>query len=184
MANKKIFSIDIEWDKKQVEEALDALEGDVRQAIAGVAVELFNNIINRSPQYSGAYAASWTISSNEPKYINRRGQVEGTALKRDEDTGLFIEAPFQKGSVPAIDLALRESKGFSEAFRLGDTVWIANGVLNEEGESYGPSIESGTINLRAVNRPGDALQRSLNFVVGRYGEISQQAVVKLKMKTL
>lgn len=184
MAKKKIFSIDIDWDHEQVDAEFKRFEEDVRLAVSGIAVTLFKTILARSPQYSGSYVASWTMSVGSPVYANRRGWVPMLLTMPDDETGEDVAAPYSKGDRPAIDQAIAESFGFTYKFNLGDTVWIANGVMNEEGDHYGAEIEALKVNLRAVNRPGDALNRSINSMDYKYAEVSAYAVNKLKNQIL
>ena len=185
------IELDVGFDKDQLDKVFFELEDIVESASIGIAIELFNNILNRSPQWSGSYVASWSISLNEPKFVDRSAQALALSKVRfdiDADPEERQQAPFSRGSVEPINIALREASGIKQSFTLGDTIYISNGVISRdpgfEDYHYGPDIESSMAELRAANRPGEAVRRSINYVMKRYGDITQNDVIKLKMKTL
>jgi hypothetical protein len=143
--------------------------------------------------------ASWTMSLNTPKAVNRTGQVPqliGPGQERidkypDGWGGLVAERSgepadmlYSKGSQPGIDVALRESAGWSQTYHLGDTVYITNGVVNEIGQHYASGVENGDIRLRAVNRPGDAMRRSVDQTLRWYSDMSYRSAARLAQKKL
>lgn len=183
------ITLDVGFDQAELTALMNELEEEVAAACIGLGIELFESILYRSPQSSGSYAASWTMSLNVPKAVDRRGMVPASEKTMTFNRGgpgydLTVGIPYSKGDLPAIELAMAASSGIKSAFRLGDTIWISNGVLNEEGEAYGMDIESGEMMLRAVNRPGDALARSCDYVIRQYGSITQSKLAKLVNKTL
>lgn len=186
------IELDVAFEKADLDSFFYELEETVEAAAIGIGVELFNNILNRSPQWSGSYVASWSISLNNPKFVDRSAEALSLSPLRFDpsiyDPDEPQKAPFSRGSVEPINIALREAAGITQSFKLGDTIYISNGVTSRdpgwEDYNYGPDIESGHIDLRSVNRPGDAMKRSINYVMKIYANVTQYDAYKLKTKTL
>ena len=86
-----------------------------------------------------------------------------------------------KGNQPAISAAFQANAGDEMPFKLGDTVYIANGAEGLDGE-YGVLIEDGTMKLRYENRGGNRpLGRALDRASTWYGNwVNPKHAAKLK----
>ncbi len=183
------IELDVFFDQESLVAALDQLELELEAAARGLSVELFETIVERTPQREGDMVASWTYSLNVEREVNRAGMVPPPAIVPEGEEG---ETFYRKGSSPGIEVAMRENAGASDGFELGDTVYIVNGVLDGEGYHYGLQVEAGqivneegdTLPLRAVNRPGDAVKRSIDQVERRYSEMSDRSAKRLARKRL
>ena len=137
-----------------LDEAFAELEAECANVIRGMTVEIFLHTLQYSPQYFGRYASSWTYKIGSPEFWTNP-EFDYVA----EDQGY---APiYRKGDYPALASAVKHNLGRDSGFRLGDTVYISNGVDHGEG-SYAGLIEDGQIKLRAVNQPGRPLGRALD----------------------
>jgi len=148
-----------QWD--DLDEAFELLERDCAQVVRGVTVEVFNGVLARTPQYYGRMASSWTYSLNQPVYVDRSDEVH----QRDDTNP---PGPFRRGSPTAVNMAKLFNLGNDRNLKLGDTVWISNGVDHGEGP-YAGAVEYGGMRLRAVNRPGAPAARTLDYIEARYG---------------
>ena len=167
----------LSWDN--LDEAFASLEREVEDVVRGISVEVFHQITLRTPQYLGRMVASYTYSLNTPIAVDR-SFLFGTY----DSTGEFVSHPWvqpqSKGSVRAIALAGQYNQGRELKFKLGDTVYITNGVDHGEG-GYSGAVESGAVKLRAVNRPGNAVHRAMVAIGAKYGKkVSHNAALKLR----
>lgn len=153
--------------------AFAELEAELTNVARGLTVRTFNSILSRTPQYLGRMAASWTYSIGHPEYVNRSDRVDPEAEKlashRYRDLGSF--KGLYRGHPLAIAVANVANAGRDSAFRLGDVVYISNGVNHGEG-AYSQDIEDGNITLRAENRPGAPVSRTLDFIGTFYRDTS------------
>lgn len=167
-----MIEITAEWDN--LDTAFAELEKECEEVVRGLTISMWKSILRYTPQYEGRMAASWTYSIGAPVYADRSEMVGA-----GPDRGFRSFIPYQKGSRPAIEVANQMGTP-SQPMRLGDVVYISNGVNHGEGP-YSQDIEDGNINLRAVNRPGQPVARTLALVQGRYGaDISRAAAGQLK----
>ena len=89
-----------------------------------------------------------------------------------------------RGHHAAIQIANDANKGKDSAFKLGDLVFLSNGVDHGEGP-YSQDIEDGAIRLRPVNMPGQPAKRSIDLINARYGDgISTQQASRLRTKQI
>ncbi len=158
-------------DWENLDEAFRELEATCEDVIRGMSIELWNGILSKTPQFHGRMAASWSYSLNTPEFYDRSGQVDAESLKlpsgRYTEFGTF--KGLYRGHPAAIAVANKGSAGRDRGFKLGDVIWIANGVDHGEGP-YSQAIEDGEVFLRAENRPGAPLRRSVDTLVARYAE--------------
>ena len=84
-----------------------------------------------------------------------------------------------RGHPTAIAIANAASSGKDAQFKLGDTVWFANGVNHGEGD-YAGTVESGEVKLRGVNLPGEPVKRTFDFIGVYYENISPNKAYTLK----
>ena len=159
--------------------AFAELEAELGDVARGLTVQVFNGILSKTPQYLGRMAASWTYSIGVPEYVDRSDLVEPPAVKGPsgfidygEFSGLWRGHPF------AISIAGSANAGKDAAFRLGDKVYISNGVDHGEGP-YSQAVEDGDVILRAVNRPGAPVSRTID----RIG-VTSQNISPLRARTL
>lgn len=137
-----------------LDEAFAELEQECTEIVRGITVEIFNHTLHMSPQYFGRYVSSWTYKVGSPDFWT------------NPEFNYFIEdtggIPIgRKGDPEAIFSAVLHNAGREREFKLGDTVYISNGVDHGEGP-YAEAIEDGTISLRDVNQPGRPLGRSID----------------------
>jgi hypothetical protein len=156
------------------------MAGKWTNVVRGLTVRTFNGILSKTPQYLGRMAASWTYSIGAPQYIDRSSQVQPPAVK---DISGFIDygefTGLWRGHPLAIALANAASANRDSSFKLGDTVYISNGVNHGEGP-YSQDIEDGNITLRSVNRPGAPVARTLDSIGAMYGNVSPARAATLK----
>lgn len=160
---------DTKFDTRSLNKAFKELEAELEQVARGLSVQLWDSILIKTPQYLGRMAASWSYSLNAPQYLDRSFMVDWD-----------ITEPLQRGHRTAIDIANEDNLGSELSFKLGDTIWIANGVDHGEGE-YAGAVESGEVMLRSVNQPGAPVRRSLDMIGSRYGgDINIKVAQRLK----
>jgi hypothetical protein len=160
-----VVKVTAEW--LNLDEAFASLEAECAQVIRGMSISMWKAILRYTPQFSGGMAASWSYSIGAPVYADRSDQV---SVSGDAMPPIF----HRKGDPEAI--AVANSQGVSRApFKLGETVYIANGVGHAE------AVESGDIRLRFVNMPGRPMMRGLALVSDRYSvDVSRAAAGQLK----
>lgn len=148
--------------------AFAELEAECTEIVRGLTVKLWQGILQQTPQFAGRAVASWTYSLNTPQFVDRSDYIDvdlhverGHYNLHGEFNGL------RKGNKAAISLANAENLYRDANFKLGDTVYISNGVNHGEG-SYAADLENGSIILRAVNRPGAMVSRSLDSIGAMY----------------
>ena len=140
------------WEN--LDAAFAELEAECTDIVRGMTVEIFLHTLQYSPQAYGRFVSSWTYEIGRPKYwTNPQFDIDM------EDSGQV--ALSRKGDPEAIFSAMLHNSGKDSGFRLGDTVYISNGVDHGQG-SYAGLIEEGQINLRAVNMPGRPLGRAID----------------------
>ena len=120
----------------------------------GLSVELFNLVVEVSPQYSGDFAANWKYELNKvsPTFESGLFQI----------LGANNEVKHHQGDREAIGFAHRANMGNDAAMKLGDTAYIHNSAVHDE--AYAPLIWDGAIRLREVNTmAGTVEQRYSNW---------------------
>lgn len=167
-----MLDVDVDCEWEDLDEAFTQLEAELSLVVRGMSFELWHSILIKTPQYLGRMAASWSYSLNTPLYVDRSDQIDTGAIDSDEslrhrETGLF--AGLYRGHPAAIKIANRESAGKADSFRLGDSIYMANGVDHGEGP-YSVKLEEGGVALRPWNLPGAPLKRSLELITARYSD--------------
>lgn len=160
------LEIELEWEG--LDEAFAELEQDCTDIVRGMTVWAWNNILQQTPQWSGALVVSWSYSLNAPHYVDRSEDLppaEGGNEGFDEDGQFFINdfMGHHKGYSPNIAFANTFNAGNDLRFKLGDTVYISNG--RESEDDYAEAIEGqdyGVVRLRSVNMPGRMAGRTLD----------------------
>lgn len=167
----------IEKFSEQLTEWTDRVEEQVMDSANGIAVELFNTLLEESPQYSGDFVANWQyeINSITPTF------QEVNLL---EETGRWEAAgPYRRGSMPAIRYAKAMNKGRDHTYQLGDTFYLHNSATHNE--PYALKIEEGTINFRhEVGNFGHVVARSVAAVIPKNLNIGRSQANRLKRKKL
>jgi hypothetical protein len=146
----------LEWD--DLDRAFAELEAEVSDVVRGITVEAWNLVLLNTPQYYGRMVASWTYSLNSPVFVDR-----SLAMPNDGD-------PYdirQKGHPEGIGIANFASLGRDYGFKLGMSVWFANGVDHGEGP-YSQDVEDGKVSLRPENRPGNAVGQAIDTMSVRH----------------
>jgi hypothetical protein len=160
---------------KGLDDEFARIERELTATARGVTVSLWKDILKRTPQWSGAMAASWTYSIGSPVTVSRDHLVDqpddvtGEDQEDGEDTLLF--GPKQKGHIEAILIANQASAGAELRFKLGDVVYFGNGVHSDlYGGEYAGPLEAGAFKLRGVNMPGRPAALAIRAMTLRYGQ--------------
>lgn len=169
-----------EWTN--LDDAFEGLEGECQEVIRGMTVEIWKNVLLRTPQFYGRMAASWSYSLGSPVYVDRSDEVDDQGLDSSalatNKLGEF--AGLSRGHPAAINIAEAASAYNDADYRLGMTVYISNGVDHGEGP-YSGEVEYAGSRLRAVNQPGAPLRRSINSARTNYGEdVTMRQALRLK----
>lgn len=133
--------------------------------------EVFNRIVNNTPQWSGLAVANWNLSIGAPDLRMHVAEV---------DEVLPYGPQHAKGDSEWINVALDRALPVAESIRYRDKVFISNGTV---GDSlvWGDTTRSGTMSgfpylqamqvpgpwqdsLRAANRPFESVAESV-FIV-------------------
>lgn len=155
-------------DWEGLDEAFEALEAECEQIVRGLTVRIWNGILSKTPQYHGRMVASWSYSLNGPEYVDRSEQVEFMGPRKIELGNFEPSSALYKGHHKAINVANLANTGREMRFKLGDTVYISNGVDHGEGP-YSELVENGGVHLRAPNLPGAPVARTLDWVEANFG---------------
>jgi hypothetical protein len=173
--------LDVELGWENLDVAFDELEQELTEVARGLTVRAFDSLLSRTPQFLGQMVASWTYSLNTPRFENRWQLAYAAQLERVEERDSF--QGLWKGHPVAISIANAANAGNDAAFKLGDTVWFANGVDHGEGP-YSEDVEVGNVQLRAVNLPGEPARRTMDWIGVRFGEISADQAQRLRERRL
>ena len=167
------MDISIAFDN--LDQAFEAMEEVLSAKAKEISLDLWDEVLKRTPQYEGRMAASWTYSINVPLFVDRSALVDNSLGNLGQSytsvdllSGEETFSGRRKGDKEAIAYANFASRFNSEQFRLGNTVWIANGVDHGEGP-YSSEIENGGVRLRSVNRPGAPVRYAVDAIINRYG---------------
>lgn len=159
-----------------LDQAFNELAEELAQVARGLSVVIWNSVLEKTPQYAGRMAASWTYSLGTPVFVDRSktmstglGDVPPGYVTINRLTGEEEFIGRRKGDPEAIGIANFASEGADAGFKLGMTIWMANGVDHGEG-AYSGDVEGGGVRLRSVNRPGAPVKRTLDAVTTRYGK--------------
>jgi hypothetical protein len=167
-----MLHLDLRW--RGLDEEFARVEAELAATARGITVSVWKGVLSRTPQWSGALAASWTYSIGSPSVVDRSG-----LFKVEWQPG--ATAPYQKGSHDAIQAANEASKGADTPFKLGDTAYISNGAYSQELGRYAQMVEEGAIPLRGVNMPGTPVTTTLGITSVKYkGGVSRAAAGQLK----
>lgn len=170
----------ISWQGESLDKAFAELEEECEQIVRGLTVDVWNRILWRTPQYYGRMVVSYTYSLDFPVFVDRSDLVANLdALDPDERSTQLRS----KGDLRAINIANGLNGYMPPRFKLGDTVWIANGVDHGEGP-YSGAIEDGKVRLRSINRPGAMVSRTMDYVGSRYASVTKRQAGMLKATTM
>jgi len=174
------LDVNFGWEPGSLEAAFAVLERECTNIIRGLTVQVWDSILLRTPQYAGGMVASWTYSLNAPQFYDRSDFVDSRALAMGNVNTFRSVNPRSRGDLAAISIADGINVGREQAFRLGDMVYISNGVDHGEGP-YAYDVESGAVRLRAANLPGRPVSLTLDRIGARYGQdISPYTAARLK----
>lgn len=154
---------------------VDQVEQSTADAANGMAVELFNALLQNSPQWSGDFVGNWQYQINNiTPYFNELNLLDHRSYHKDV---------FRRGDMPAIRYAQSMNKGRDSMYKLGDTFYLHNSAVHTE--PYAQKIEAGSINFRRdVGNEGRVIYRSLMDVAPKYTHITEAHVNKLRKKKL
>lgn len=166
------------WDES-FEQAFAELEVQCENVVRGLTVMVWDSILAKSPQYHGRFVASWSYQLGSPSPLDRSSSVdtESNAIYHSsyyDDKFFGLSA----GHGTAINVANAANIGMDKAFRLGQTVYLTNGVDHGEGP-YSYDIEVGNVHLRAENLPGAPVSRTMDLVESSYAEITERRAASL-----
>lgn len=175
---KARLGVSLRW--RDLDRAFALIEQELSDVARGMSVEIWNGVLAKTPQYFGRMAASWTYSIGSPQFYDR--SIEAAAVNMVPLQQFGPPKGLWRGHPDAVAIANSHSRGADKAFRLGDTVFISNGVNHGEG-AYSQAIEDGLVYLRHLNRPGRPAQRTLDSAAVRYakGTTRQRAHVLKQM---
>lgn len=180
----------------QAEAAINAWFADIEQIAVGVArgisVELFNKLLDNSPQFSGDFAANWNYSINVvDKTFRPLESIPGAGavpFGRAEEGhipryALNDYGHRSQGDPEAIEEGKRRNAGKERRLvKLGQTVFISNTSAHDE--LYAMLIEENKIKFNPGNR-GETGKRSMREVAGKYGvAISRPEALELMSKMI
>lgn len=178
-----MLEVTMEFDEASLDRAFEELTNDCTQIVRGIAVTAWNQILEQTPQKFGRAAASWTWSYDAPLFLDRSHMIDPMEIEIDDydDNGFLY-----KGHPHAISIAnmFAAPNSNSPKFKLGTTIYFANGVDHGEG-AYAGALEDGSITLRAVNRPGEMVRRALDTIYSRFGwDVPEKTAEYLKYTKL
>lgn len=163
--------LDVVTDWDDLDGAFDALEAECTDIVRGITLVAWNRTLEQTPQFYGRLVASWTYSLDMPVFTDNSHLIDTEAVAQRyghaNDEGEPEFDGLRKGHPDAIAIANSINARVPAQFRLGDTVWFANGADHDEGP-YAGEKEAGE-RLRPANRPGHMAQRALDWVQARYG---------------
>jgi hypothetical protein len=162
---KSTIGVSARW--LDLDKAFALIEQELSDVARGITVEIWNGVLAKTPQYFGRMVASWTYSIGSPEFYDR--STEAAAMNMVPLQQFGPPKGLWRGHPDAVAIANTHSTGADKAFRLGDTVYISNGVNHGEG-AYSQAIEDGLIYLRHMNRPGRPAQRTLDAAATRYAK--------------
>lgn len=173
------LGIKVKW--KDLDEAFAAFEEEVTEVARGVTVLLWDSILIKTPQYYGGMAASWTYTYAAGNARDRSDMVRPVELAANNMWKSDVYEVRRRGHPVAIGIARAASAGKEKEFKLGRTVYLTNGVDHGEGR-YASIVEDWDLmKLRAVNRPGHPMKRSLDLIERRFGkDISTREAEQLR----
>lgn len=177
--------VKLKWDKPSFDKAFAELEKELTSVVRGMTVMMWNSILIKTPQFYGRMAASWSYSIGSPEYYDRSSMVEHYQI--DSPASYYIDREgndqfggLWRGHPAAIAIANDDNIGSDKKFKLGNTVYISNGVDHGEGY-YAADVEQINIPLRQVNMPSAPLSRTVSMIEAKYGSgISARSAVELK----
>ena len=186
--------LEFKFDQASLEKALQELaEKELAPVVKGLAQEVWNSILIKTPQSFGRLAASWTYSVNVPIITDNSNLVISNedakdALQRKKEANLNGEeinvGLRYRGHREAIGIAYRMSAGNAQSFKLGDTIYIANGADHGEGpySEFIENIHDTNPNwLYYMNRPGAMVRRTMQNVDAKYSQgISENQAERFK----
>lgn len=158
ITNRSAFDVQIRnWTK--------GVRGAAEGVTKGLAMVMLKHILQHGPQYTGDFVANWNVSIGSPDYSFNGTNPNTLYGGRYEKT----RAPHKEGDPEAINKALSSVPPMT-GFKLGQTIWLANGAFHDE--SYAMLIEEERITFRPENPSGGRLvMKALQMVNSRYNRI-------------
>lgn len=154
-----------------------AVEEAAAEAAVGLAKEVFDKVLDESPQSSADFVANWRVSLNAPDPTFTIGVIKPSVKPYADDVGIHADDLFGKGSPEGI--AYAKSHATWPKMKLGEKIFISNSASHDE--DYAMKIENGTIKFRPVNAgAAHVAERSLNFVAHRYPVINKSSLAILR----
>lgn len=168
----------IRWQKwkNDVNRALDKVSKESMDISNGVAVTLFYQLLQNSPQFSGDFAANWRYSINSPDTT-----FESTAEDWKEKVADNSFQAFKAGYEEAISKAVARNKGKDTGYVLGDTFFLSNSAVHDE--PYALKIEQGEIKFREGNQ-GYVMARSIEETIPAFKEITENIAAVLAQRRI
>lgn len=149
-----------------VQQWFAAVENAAAEAAVGIAHQVFEEVLETSPQYSGDFVANWKVSTN-PNYSEFTPNAVGGYFKGKGDLNAMGPI-FQMGSSPAMQYARSNAKW--PKIKLGKSIYLHNNARHDE--PYAWKIENGEIRLRPVNEGAEhVVRRALASVSFNYHNI-------------
>lgn len=161
--------------------AFAELEAECTSIARGLTVRAWQSVLARTPQYMGRMAASWAYCLNHEAFYDRSDDVDpqGAQLDATRYRGPNEFQPLRRGDTAAIAISNLHNLGKDQDFKLGDVVYITNGVDHGEG-AYSQAIEDGEVRLRPANLPGKPQKLTEDYINAYYKDISKAKAMTLK----
>lgn len=155
------------------------------QVYRGLCAEIFEYIIEETPQYSGEAVSNWTLNA-KVALLSMQSGIRSEWRARNAGGVRNTHTKFWGGNpnMEAIELARAHLRtGLGTVKSLKDTVYIANATQFDDGVKTVGDLEDPQPGwLRAVNLPGHMIQRSVGYNLTRYAVMSQEESTRLARK--
>jgi hypothetical protein len=158
-----LANVTLEWQNLDV--AFAELEAELTDVARGITVSAWKHILRLSPQWAGKLVVSWTYNIGSPLYEDR--SEHAPEMPTMTVGGKKIPIPFQAGSRAAIEVANTLNAGKDKTFKLGDTVYIANGVPHAE---IAELLSWEGVHLRYQNLPAQPITYTVDMIGERYSD--------------
>lgn len=154
----------------EVKKWFAAVEREAAKAATGLAKQVFEKVLEESPQNSGDFVANWKVSVGAPVDTFEPGVLSRKYSSHKGEDGIGDFVRFKRGDAEAMDYARAHAQW--KVPKLGQSIFISNSA--EHDERYAWQIEKGLIKFRPVNAgAGAAGRRSVEFVQRSFATITR-----------
>lgn len=162
----------------QVTSWFDSVAKATEEAAVGLAKEVFETVLEESPQFSGDFTANWKVSVDAPAPVS--SFIPGAVTKVEVGAyGMASITAFKRGDPEAIEFA--KTHAAWQTIKLGQRIFISNSAHHDE--DYAWKIEDGSIKFRPVNAGAGAVaKRSVAMVIAKYKTIGASELASLRRR--